>query len=119
MRHAETLAPFLPAVINVDTDDHIGAGEPQPLDYIEADAAQPEHYAFRPGFDLCGIENGADSGRHPAADITDLVKGSILANLGDCDLGKHRKIGKRGCAHIVMQLLAIEREARRSVRHDA
>ena len=43
MRHAEALAPRLLVVVDVDADDHVGAGEPQALDHVEADAAEPEH----------------------------------------------------------------------------
>ncbi len=39
MRHAEALAPLLLVVVEVDTDDHVGAGKPQPLDHVEPDAA--------------------------------------------------------------------------------
>ena len=46
MRHAEALAPGLLGVVDVDADDHVGAGEPQPLDDVEADAAEPEHDAL-------------------------------------------------------------------------
>src|SRR4029453_9752372 len=41
MRHAEALAPFLFAVVDVDADDHVSAGKPQALDDIEADAPKP------------------------------------------------------------------------------
>ena len=43
MRHAEALAPGLLGRVEVDADDHVGAGEPQALDHVEADAAEPEH----------------------------------------------------------------------------
>src|SRR5262249_53211677 len=46
MRHAEALAPLLLGVVDVDADDHVRAGEPQPLDDIEADAAEPEYDAL-------------------------------------------------------------------------
>ena len=36
------LAPCLLVVVDVDADDHVGAGEPQALDDVEADAAEPE-----------------------------------------------------------------------------
>src|SRR5581483_8541148 len=43
MRHAETLAPGLLVVVEIDADDHVGAGEPKPLDDVETDAAEPEY----------------------------------------------------------------------------
>ena len=119
MRHAEALAPFLLGVVDVDADDHVGAGEPQPLDDVEPDAAQPEHHALGAGLHLGGVEDGADAGRYAAADVADLVERGVLANLGDRDLGQHREIRERRGAHVVVQLLAVEREARGAVRHDA
>src|SRR5262249_52472646 len=44
--HAEALAPLLLGIVDVDAHDHVGAGKPQSLDDIEADAAEPEHDAF-------------------------------------------------------------------------
>jgi len=41
--HSKTLAPGLAAIIDVDPDDHVGAGKPQALQHVEADAAEPEH----------------------------------------------------------------------------
>ena len=79
----------------------------------------PKTTALRAGLHLGGVEDGADTGRHAAADVADLVEGSVLANPGDRDLGQHGKIRKRGRAHVVEELLAVEREARRAVRHDA
>src|SRR5262249_42844939 len=46
MRHAKAFAPLFLGVVDVDADDHVRAGEPQPLDDIEADAAEPEHDAL-------------------------------------------------------------------------
>src|SRR5262249_60424304 len=72
--HAEALAPLLLGVVEVDADDHVRAGEPQPLDDIEADAADPEHDALRAGLHLGGIEDGADYGGVLAADVADHVE---------------------------------------------
>ena len=52
VRHAEALAPRLLVVVDVDADDHVGAGELQPLDDVEADAAEAEHDALAPGSTL-------------------------------------------------------------------
>src|SRR5215470_11865377 len=76
MRHAEALAPLLLAVVDVDPDDHVGAGEPQPLDHVEPDAAQAEDYALGAGFHLGGVENRADASGDAAADVADLIEGS-------------------------------------------
>jgi NitT/TauT family transport system permease protein len=108
MRHAEALTPLFFAVVDVDADDHVGAGKPQALDDVEADAAEPEHDALRARLHLGGIEDSADTGGDAAADVADLVERSVLANFGDGDLGQHREIRKRGRAHVMVQLLAIE-----------
>ena len=92
MCHAETLAPLLLRGVDVDTNDHVSASKPQALDDIESDAAEPEHDAGRAGLHLGRVENGADPGGDPAADVADLIERRVLANLGDRDLGKHREI---------------------------
>src|SRR5262245_11363707 len=40
MRHAEALAPGLLVVVEVDADDPVGAGKPETLNDVEADAAE-------------------------------------------------------------------------------
>jgi hypothetical protein len=119
MRHAEALAPLLLGIVGVDPDDHLGTHEPQSLDHVEADAAQPEHDAFRARLDLCGVDHCAYSGRHPAADVTDLLERSVLANFRDRDLRQHGEIRKGRAAHIVMHHLAADGEARAAVGHHA
>src|SRR5215470_10552580 len=119
MGHSETLAPLLPRRVDVDADDHVSASKPQALDDIEPNAAESEHDTGRAGLHLGRVENGADPRSGAAADVADLVEGSVLANLGDRELGQHGEIRESGRAHIVVQLLAIEREARSAVRHHA
>ena len=119
MRHAEAFAPFLFAIVDVDADDHVGAGKPQPLDHVEPDAAEPENDAFGAGLHFGSVEDRANAGRDAAADVADLVEGSVLADLGNRNLRKHREIREGGRAHVVVQLLAVEREARGAVGHDA
>ena len=117
--HAEALAPRLLVVVDVDADDHVGAGELQALDDVEADAAEPEHDRLGAGLHLGGVEDGADAGGHAAADVADLVERRVLADLGDRDLRQHGVVGEGRGAHVVEQLLAAEREARGAVRHHA
>src|SRR5262249_56518285 len=62
---------------------------------------------------------GADAGGDAAADVADLVERGVLANLGDRDLRQHGEIRECGRAHVMVQLLAFEREARGAIRHDA
>ena len=58
--HAEVLAPGLLALVQVDADDHVGAGEPQALDDIQAHAPETEDDRFRPRLDLGRVDDGAD-----------------------------------------------------------
>src|SRR5262249_26248706 len=118
MRHAETFAPLLPAVVDVNTNDHVSAGKSKALDDIKANAAEPEHDALRARLHFGGIEDSADTGGDAAADVADLVERSVLTNLGDGDLGQHGEIRKCGSAHVMVQLLALKREARGAVGHD-
>src|SRR6202008_2870747 len=45
--HAEALGKCLAALVDVDTDDPVGADQAQPLDDVEADAAQAEYHGVR------------------------------------------------------------------------
>ena len=119
MRHAKTLAPGLLVGIEVDADDHVGADEAQALDHVEADAAEPEHHAVRARVDFRRVDHGADAGGHAAADVTDLVERRVLADFRHRDLRQHGEIGEGRRTHVVMDLAALEREARGSVRHHA
>src|SRR5579883_1460765 len=87
MGHPEAFAPRLALRIDVDPDDHVGGGEPKPLDDIEADAAKAEHDAGGASFNFGCVEDGADPGRHPAADVADLVKRCVGADFRDRNLG--------------------------------
>ena len=103
----------------IDPDDHVGAGKPQPLDHVEANAAQAENDAFGAGLHFGSVEDSANACRDAATDIAHLVEGSVLADLGNRNLRKHREIRECGSAHVVVQLLAVEREARGAIGHDA
>src|SRR5437764_924881 len=52
VRHAETLAPRLLVVVEVDADDHVGTGEAQALDHVQPDAAEAEHDRLGAGADI-------------------------------------------------------------------
>src|SRR5262249_60616553 len=73
VRHAEALTPCLLCRIDVDANDHVGAGKSEPLDDVETEAAEAEDRAFGAGLHLGGVENGTDAGRHPAANVANLV----------------------------------------------
>src|SRR5271157_4925953 len=117
MRHAESLAPGLLAVVDVDADDHVGAGEPQALDDVEADAAEAEDDRRRPRLDLGRIEHGADAGRHAATDVADLVERRGRIDFRHRDLGQDGEIREGRAAHIMKDLVAAAGEAGRAVGH--
>ncbi len=119
MRHAETLAPAFLVGVDIDADDHVGAGEPQALDDVEADAAEPEHDRGRADLDLGGVDDGADAGRDPAADVADLVEGRGRIDLGHGDFRQHGEIGEGRTAHVVEDRLLADGEAARAVGHQA
>src|SRR5260370_26385464 len=73
MGHSEAFAPRLAIRIDVDADDHVGAGKPQPLDDIEADAAETEHDAIGSGLDLGGSADRPDAGGAPSTDLANPV----------------------------------------------
>src|SRR6202048_4043527 len=108
MRHAEALAPFLFAIVDVDADDHVRAGKPQPLDHVEPDAAEPEYDALGTGLHFGRVQHRADARGDAAADVADLVERSVLADLGHGNLRKHREIREGGRTHVVVQFLALE-----------
>ena len=112
MRHAEAFAPGLLVRIEIDADDHVGAGKFQALNDIEPDAAEPEHDAFGAGLDLGGIDHRADAGGDAAADIADLVERRVGTDFRHRDLRQHGEIGEGRAAHIVMELLPADRKAR-------
>ena len=61
----------------------------------------------------------ADAGGDAAADVADLVERRVLADFRHRDLRQHGEIGEGRAAHIVVDLLAAEREARGAVGHHA
>ena len=64
--------------VDVDADDHVGAGHARALHDVEADAAEAEHDDVRAGLDLRGVDHRADAGRDAAADVADLVERRVL-----------------------------------------
>src|SRR5580658_6038717 len=119
MRHAEAFAPGLLRWIGVYADNHVGADEAQTLDHIEPNAAEAEDNALRARLDLGGVDDGADAGSDAAADVADLIERSVLADFRYRDFVQHGVIRECRTAHVVVDFLAPDGEARRAVRHDA
>src|SRR5262249_54350645 len=119
MRHAEFLChgPF--GRVGVDADDLVGPNHPRSLDDVETDAPKAEHSDIRSRPYLRGVDDGADPGRHAAADVTDLVEGCVFTDLRKRNLGQHRKIGEGRAAHIVKHGIAVAAEAAGAIRHHA
>jgi len=66
----------------------------QPLDDVEPDPAETEDDDIGAGLYLGGIDHCADAGGDAAADIADLVKWRVFADLRDGDLGQDGEIRK-------------------------
>jgi hypothetical protein len=79
---------------------------------------EPEHDGLGAGLHLGGVEDGADAGGDAAADVADFVERRVLTNFCDCDLGQHREIRESGRAHVMVQFLTVEREARGAIGHE-
>src|SRR5688572_27744841 len=59
---AELARQRLARGVEVDADDHVGAGDARALHYVEPDAAQTENRHLGPGLDLGGIDHRANAG---------------------------------------------------------
>src|SRR5262249_15165904 len=100
MRHAEALAPSLLVRVEIDADDHVGAGEAQTLDDVEPNAAEAADDALGAGLDLRRVDHRTDAGGDAAADVADLVERGILADFRHRDLRQHSEIAEGRAAHI-------------------
>ena len=74
---------------------------------------RPNTTTLAPGLDLRGPQHGADAGGDAAADVADLVERRVRAHLGQRDLGQHGVVREGRAAHVVVDLLAAQREATR------
>src|SRR5215472_16109743 len=119
MGHPEFLGHRAPAGVEIDADDHAGADHAAALDHIEPNPAEAKDDDIGAGLDLGSVDDGADPGRHAAADVADLVERRVLPNLRDRDFGQHRKVRERRGTHVMVDLIAAERKAAGAVRHDA
>ena len=72
--------------------------------------AEPEDRDRRSSFDLGSVEHGANTGGDAAAEQTDLLQRSVLADLGYRDLGQNGVLGEGRGPHVVVDHLALRRE---------
>src|SRR5262245_60201990 len=119
MGHAELAAPFFLGIVDVDTDDLVGADHLGALDDVEADAAEAEHHDVGPRRDLGGVDDGADASRDAAADVAALVERGVLADLRHRDLRQHGEVREGRAAHVVIDRAALVGEAAGAVGHHA
>src|SRR4051812_22690545 len=119
MRHAEFLGERLARCVEIDTDNHVGAGKPRALDDVQADAAETEYDDIGAGLDLRRVDHRANAGGDAAADVAHLVEGRVFANFSERDFGHDRVVRKRRRAHVMKNFLAAERKTAAAIRHDA
>src|SRR6202163_2075427 len=119
MSHVELARERFARRVEVDTDNHVGAGHAGALDDIEPDAAEPEHYDIGSRLDLGGVDHRADACSDAATDVADLVEGCIVANLRQGDFGEDGEVGEGRASHVVIYGFAVERETAGPVGHHA
>ena len=93
------------------------AGELGALHHVEADAAAAHHQHAAAGLHVGVADDGADAGRHAAADDGGVRPGQVLAH-GDDLLGRaHHVLRERADARHLVDRLAVELHARGAVVH--
>ena len=118
--HAKARRHLDPARIDIDAHDLIRPRQPQPLQHVEADAAQTKDNRPAADLDLGGVDHGTNARGDTTADVADLVEGRILAHLGQRNLGQDRMIGKGRAAHVMQDRCAIQhREPAGAIGHEA
>ena len=114
--HAKVTAGLFLVIIQIDTDNLVCPGKTQPLDNIQADSAEAEDHATCADLDFGGVNHRANARCDTASNVAYLVKGCILAHLGQRDFRDHCVVGKGRAPHIVMDRRPIEhRKTRGSV----
>src|ERR1043166_590732 len=115
--HAHFFRQRLALGIDVDTDDHVSAGQAGALDHVQAYTAQTEYDDVGARFNLGRIDHRAYAGGHAAADVTDLVERRVRANLGQGNLRHHGVVGESRSAHVVEQLFLDQRKTAAAIGH--
>ena len=119
IRHAELPRRRLARRVDVNAHNHVGADHAKPLDDVQPDAAEPEHHAVRPWLDLGRVDDRADPRRDTAADVADLLEGSVFANLRHRNFRQDRVVREGRRAHVVQHRLAAKGEPAGPVGHHA
>ncbi len=105
------------ALVDVDGDDATGLGQTGTDHRREADAPQPEDGDALTLFHLGGVHHCTDAGGDAAAEQADLFQRGGRVHLGDGDFRQYRVFAEGGGAHVMIDGLAIFREAGGAVRH--
>src|SRR5207245_7974829 len=85
---AELLGHLELGLDHVDGDDVLRAGNPGPLDHVETDTTASDDGDGVACADARGVEGGADTGQHTAADQGGLFEVEVGGDLDGCDLGE-------------------------------
>src|SRR5260221_7244534 len=117
--HSELAAPIFTGGVDVDADDDDSADQPRALDDVETNSAEPEHDHARAWLDLRGLDHRADPGGDAAADVAGRLERRVLADLRHRDFGQHGEVRKSRAAHVMVDRLALVREAAGTVGHHA
>ncbi len=115
--HAELACHFLTARVNVDTNDFVGTHHFGALNHVQADTAQTEHHHVGARFHFSGKQHGTHTSGNTATNVANLVERRIVANFRQRNFRRHNVVGEGGCAHVVMNRLAVEAETRGAVGH--
>ncbi len=119
VRHAKRLGHLALAWVDVHAHDHVGTSDACALHDVESNAAKTknDHVVTRPN--IGRIKDSTDTCGHAAADVTNLIEGRILTNLGERNLRNHGVIGKGARAHVMEDRFAVDRKTARAIGHEA
>ena len=110
--HAKRVPISILLVVQINANDLIGTRKAQPLNHVQADAAQTKDNRAAADLDLGGVDHRANARGDAATDITDFVERRVFAHFGQRDFRHNRVIGEGRAAHVVMDGRAISIENR-------
>ncbi|MNV38993.1 hypothetical protein D3C71_1305570 [compost metagenome] len=116
---AELLGQFELRRIGVDGDHAPGLGLACALDHRKPDATEAEHRNAVAFGNLGSVVHRTDTGGDAAAQQAHMLRVRVRVDLGQRHLGHHRVLGEGRAAHVVVDRLAVVREAAGAIRHHA
>lgn len=84
--HAKAFGHLDLAFIQINTEDLVGTCQTQALNHVQTDPPKAKNDAFGPDLNLGGIDDGSDTRGDTTADVANLVKRGVFADLGQCNL---------------------------------